>query len=104
VFRKGFLAAAVFCVCFAVPVVLAGKEQRPILNFAPRVKLRPQGRSCLPGVNFVPWGLSYPLGLKFSVRPSIRLNSRECSPLGVNKGVNIPPYGTNFTHGGQVHP
>jgi hypothetical protein len=51
---------------------------RPILNFAPRGKLWPQG-----------W--SYPLGVKFFVRPSILLNSRECSPLGVNEGVNISP-------------
>jgi hypothetical protein len=29
----------------------------------------------------IPWGRSYPLGVKFSVRPSILLNSRECSPL-----------------------
>jgi hypothetical protein len=48
-----------------------------------------------PGVNFVPRGLSFPLGVKFSVRPSILLNSRECSSLGpgVNEGVNIPPRG-----------
>jgi hypothetical protein len=31
--------------------------------------------------------------VQFSVRPSILLNRRECSPLGVNKGVNIPPRG-----------
>jgi hypothetical protein len=30
------------------------------------------------------------LGFKFYVSPSILLNSRECSLLGVNKGVNIP--------------
>jgi hypothetical protein len=29
--------------------------------------------------------------VKFSVCPSILLNSRECSPLGVNEGRNIPP-------------
>jgi hypothetical protein len=51
------------------------------------------------GANFDPRGEvgSYSLGVKFSVCPSIFLNSRECSPLGVNKGVNIAP-------GGQVHP
>jgi hypothetical protein len=65
--------------------------QRQILNLNTRGKLWPQGRSCTPGVNFVPWGWSYLLGVKFSVCPSIILNSRECSPLGVNKGVNIPP-------------
>jgi hypothetical protein len=31
--------------------------------------------------------------VRFSVRPSILLNSRECSPLGVNEGVNIPSRG-----------
>jgi hypothetical protein len=33
------------------------------------------------------------LEVKFSVHPSIFLNSRERSPLGVNEGVNIPPRG-----------
>jgi hypothetical protein len=46
---------------------------------------------------FVSLGWSYPLGLKLSVRPHSPLNSWECSPLGVNEGVNIPP-------GGQFHP
>jgi hypothetical protein len=36
-----------------------------------------------------PWGLSYPLGVKFSVHPSILPNSRECSSLGVNEGVKL---------------
>jgi hypothetical protein len=53
---------------------------RPILNFAPRGE-------------FVPWGCCYPLGVKFSVCLSILLNNRECSPLGVNEGMNIPPRG-----------
>jgi hypothetical protein len=49
----------------------AWEKLRSILNFAPRGKLSTQVRSWLPGVNFaVP-------------------NSRECSPLGVNEGVNI---------------
>jgi hypothetical protein len=51
---------------------------RPILNFAPRGKLWPQG-----------WILP-PEGVKFSARPSILLNSRECSPLGVNEGWTFP--------------
>jgi hypothetical protein len=38
-------------------------------------------------------GWNYPLELKFSVCPSIFLKWRECSPLGVNEGVNIPPRG-----------
>jgi hypothetical protein len=37
-------------------------------------------------VNFV-------LEVKFSVRPSILLNSRECSPLEVNEGVKLSPRG-----------
>jgi hypothetical protein len=36
--------------------------QWPILNFNPRGKLWLQGRSCPPGLIFVPWGRSYPLG------------------------------------------
>jgi hypothetical protein len=81
--------------------------QRPILNFTPRGELWPQGRICSPGVNFVPWGWSYPLGLKLSVCPFIFLNSRECSPLGVNEGVNITPrakfhpWGPSSPLGGQ---
>jgi hypothetical protein len=83
---------------------------RPILNFALRGKLCPQGRSCPPGVNFIPWDWSYPLEVKFSVCPSILLNSRECSPLGVKEGVNIPPrgqislLGAKFTPRGEVLP
>jgi hypothetical protein len=60
---------------------------RPILNFAPRGKLWPQG-----------W--SYPLGAKFSVRPSILLNSRVFTPGGERSGEHFP-YGINFTPGGQ---
>jgi hypothetical protein len=53
----------------------------------PGVKLSPRGKFCTL------WGWSYPLVVEFSVRPSILLNGRECSPLGpgVNEGVNIPP-------------
>jgi hypothetical protein len=65
-------------------------SQRPILNFTPRRKLWPHGQGCPPGVNFVPRGWSYPLGVKFSVRPSILLNSIECSPLGWTKGWSFP--------------
>jgi hypothetical protein len=48
--------------------------------------------------------------VKFSVGPSILLNSRECTPLGVNEGVNIPPrgqispLGAKFTPRGEVRP
>jgi hypothetical protein len=57
-----------------------------------------------------PLGRSYPLGVEISVRPSILLSSRECSPPGVNKGVNISPrghispLGAKFPPWGQVHP
>jgi hypothetical protein len=57
----------------------------PILNFAPRGKLR------LLGEKFCHLGVRLSPGVKFSVRPSILLNSTECSPLGVNEGVSIPP-------------
>jgi hypothetical protein len=64
---------------------------RLILNFAPRGKLCPPPRAKLS-----PRGEFCPLGVKFSVCPSIPLNSRECSPLWVNEGVNIL-LGANFT-------
>jgi hypothetical protein len=35
--------------------------------------------------------------VKFSVHPSILLNNKEFSPLGVNEGVN-------FTPNGQISP
>jgi hypothetical protein len=63
-------------------------HQQVSAPWGPFLTLTP-GRSCPPGVNFVPSGRSYPLGVKFSVRPSSLLNSRDCSPLG----VNIPPRG-----------
>jgi hypothetical protein len=69
---------------------------RPILNFA-------------PGGEVVPQGWIYPLGVKLSVRPSILLNYTDCSPLCVNKGVNvrprgqISPLGAKFTPMCEVH-
>jgi hypothetical protein len=74
---------------FYVVYIPSGKL-RPILNFALGANFTPRGEN-------VPWEGSYPLGVKFSVRPSILLNSRECSPLGVNEGASISPRG-------QVHP
>jgi hypothetical protein len=49
------------------------------------------------------------MGVNFSVRPTILLNSWECSPLGVNEGVNIhrrgqiSPLEAKFTPRGEVH-
>jgi hypothetical protein len=60
-------------------IVKSAWAQRPILNFAPRGKL-------------------WPPGVKFSVRPSILLNSGECSPLWVNKR------GWTFPLGDKFHP
>jgi hypothetical protein len=63
-------------------------------NFDPRGEVVPQGWILSPKV-------------KLSVRPSILPNSRECSLLGVNEGMNIPPRGkisppgSKFTPGGQ---
>jgi hypothetical protein len=51
----------------------------------------PLGANFDPWVNFLPKERSYPMGVKFYVCPSILLNSRERSPMGVNKEVNIPP-------------
>jgi hypothetical protein len=59
-------------------------------NFTPRGDFVPQGWKCPLGP-----GWSYPLGVKFSVRPSILLNSRECSPWGWTKGW-ISPRGDTF--------
>jgi hypothetical protein len=48
--------------------------------------------------------------VKLSVCPSILLNNKECSPLGVNEGVNftprgqISPLGVKFTPRGEIHP
>jgi hypothetical protein len=56
-------------------------------NFDPRGEIVPQG-----WILFC-WGWSYPLWVKFFVRPSILLNSRVFSLMGVNEGVNIRPRG-----------
>jgi hypothetical protein len=42
------------------------------------------------------------LGVKFSVRPTILLNSRECSSLGVNEGVNILPREQSLPRGATI--
>jgi hypothetical protein len=42
--------------------------------------------------------------VKFSVCPSIPLNSRQCSSLGVNEGVNIPPRGQISPLGAKLTP
>jgi hypothetical protein len=77
------------------------------LNFDPRGKLWPPGAKLSPRGEFLsPRGESIPWGWN-SLFSSILLNSRECSPLGVNEGVNIPhrgqisPLGDKFTRGGQ---
>jgi hypothetical protein len=69
-------------------------------NFDPRVEVVPQRWILTPGGEVIlRWG--------FPVRPSILLNSRECSPLGVNEWVDISPrgqispLGAKFTPGGQ---
>jgi hypothetical protein len=76
----------------------------PFLTSPLGAKLAPRGEFYSPGSNFVPWGWSYPLGVKFSVCPSILLNNRECSPLGVNEGVNIPPRGPISPLGAKFNP
>jgi hypothetical protein len=38
------------------------------------------------------------------IRPFVFLNSRECSPLGVDEREEQSPLGTKLTPGGQVHP
>jgi hypothetical protein len=76
-------------------------------NFDPRGEVASQEWTLSPG-----WGWSYPLEVKFYVRPSIPINNRVCSPLGpeVNKGANIPFWGQSspmwakFTHRDKLHP
>jgi hypothetical protein len=81
------------------------EELRPFL----RGKLWPPGAKLSPWSEFCPLGVKLSPGVKFSVRPSILLNRRECSPLGVIEGVNvhpsgkIPPLGTKFTPRAKVH-
>jgi hypothetical protein len=81
-------------------------DQRPILNFAPRGKLWPRGLIGPQGwILFPGGGILYPrgefcsLGVKFSVRPFILLNSRKCSPRGA-KGWTFP-LGNKLPLGGQ---
>jgi hypothetical protein len=61
--------------------------------------------SFTPRGKFCPLGVQLSPGVKFWVRPSVLLNNRECSPLGVNKGMNITPgvnYGVNIPPGGEL--
>jgi hypothetical protein len=65
----------------------------PGLKLAPRVEVGPQGWSWPPWVKLAPfwwswtlWGKVIPQGW----RPFLP-NSRKCSPLGVNEGVNLLP-------------
>jgi hypothetical protein len=67
-------------------------ELRPILNFARRVKLWPQvklslmGGFCpLDGGEVISWGWN-----SLFAPPYVK-NSRECSSLWVNEGVNTHP-------------
>jgi hypothetical protein len=73
------------------------KPQRPLLNFASRGKLRPQGWTLSPGGEVIPWGL------KFSVCLSILLNRRECSPPVWTKGLTFP-LGDKFNPWGPSSP
>jgi hypothetical protein len=73
------------------------KILRPILNFAPRGKLWPPGAIFPLGVKLSPGGGNSLFAPPFS-------QTVECSPLGVNEGVNIPPRGQSSPLRGQVHP
>jgi hypothetical protein len=67
--------------------------------------ISPLGANCDPeeqsplGVKSSPGGEIVCLPLQF-----FYVNCRECSPLGVNEGVNIPPRGQNSPLGANVHP
>jgi hypothetical protein len=58
-----------------IPLRLKLRNWGPFLTLTPRGEVVPQGYILSPR-----W--SYTLGVKFSVLPSILLNSGECSPLG----------------------
>jgi hypothetical protein len=66
-------------------------------------KLSPRSELWSLGVKLSPVG-------EIICLPSILLNNRECLPLGVNEGVNIPPMeqispaGAKFTLREEVHP
>jgi hypothetical protein len=66
----------------------------PFLTSHPgaRGEVVPQGGILSPGA-----------GVKFSVRPSVLLNSRVFTPGGEQRGEHSPQ-GTNFIPGSQVHP
>jgi hypothetical protein len=55
--------------------------------------LTPRGKVDPKLEEFCSQGVKYSSGVKFSIRPSILLNSGECPLLGVNEGVNIPSRG-----------
>jgi hypothetical protein len=59
-------------------------------NFDPRGDVVPQGRCCPPGAMLSPRGEICSLGMKFSVHPSILLNSRVFTPGGEQRGEHSP--------------
>jgi hypothetical protein len=76
---------------------LAKWVQRPVLNFDPRGELWPQGQSCPPGVNFVPWGWNS----LFS--PPFFLTVESVHPWGWKKGWTFP-LGDQFNPSGPSSP
>jgi hypothetical protein len=78
---------------------LGGGEAQGVLDPPPKKKknFTPKCEILPPGVKFAASGEICPLELKLSPRgvnplfvSSFFLKRRTCSPLGVNKGVNIP--------------
>jgi hypothetical protein len=74
---------AVMCTPFKS---LPGSCRGPFLTSPLGANFDPRGEVVPWGGEVIPWG-------EFSVDPSILLNCRVCSPLGVKEGVNIPPRG-----------
>jgi hypothetical protein len=70
-----------------------GEVIPPGAKLFPGGEVIPQGRSYSPGVKLSPRDEVIPQGWRPSVCPFVLLKIIVCSPLGVNKGVNIPPRG-----------
>jgi hypothetical protein len=67
------------------------------VNFDTRGEVVPRRELC-------PLGVKFSLVVTFSVRPSILLSSRACSPQVVNERVNIPPRGQSSSLGTKLSP
>jgi hypothetical protein len=78
---------------------------RPILNFAPRSKLRLPGAKLSPRGEFCPpRGEFFTSGGEILCSPVHSSKQKRVLPPGGNKGVNIPPRGQSSPLGDSLHP